>query len=146
MMRFEGPYLLGPLTSLLGIRPGMNVHVVSPPEGFMEKLLPLPDGAALVATSKTGIDLTILFAERKIDVVEKLKTLSHGMALTGAIWVVYPTTSDAAQAPTEEFIRLAAMELGLTDTKRLMLGPAWSALRLQWRPRAPRLEVPRAEA
>ena len=145
-MTFGGPYLLAPLTSLLGIRPGMTVHVVNPADGFMEVLLPLPEGAVLLDTSRTGIDLTIVFTPTKVDAVAKLSALARGMAVNGAIWAVYSTTSDSAQAPTEEFIRLAAIELGLTDTKRLMLGPAWSALRLQWRPRAPRLETPRAEA
>ena len=146
MTIFGGPYLLAPLTSLLGIRPGMSVHVVRPAEGFMEVLLPLPDGVSLIDSSKTGIDVTILFAQSKVELVERLSAAARTMAVTGAVWVVFSTTTDSPHAPTEEFIRVAAIELGLTDTRRLMLGPAWSALRLQWRPRAPRLEPPRAEA
>ena len=145
-MSFGGPLLLAPLTSLLGIRAGMNVSILNPPEGFLEALLPLPDGASLVDTSRLGLDLQLFFTTRKTELVERLGHLTHQMAVVGAIWVAFPTVADAASVPTEDFVRLAALEMGLTDTKKVMLGPAWTALKLQHRPRPPRLEPPAAEA
>ena len=145
-MTFGGPWLLAPLTSLLGIRGGMNVSVLNPPAGFLEALLPLPDGAALVDTARQGLDLQVLFTTRKTELVEKLGQLSHHMSVAGAIWVCFPTVADASAVPTEDFVRLAGLEMGLTDTRKVMLGPAWTALKLQHRARAPRPEAPAAEA
>lgn len=145
-MSFGGPYLLAPLTSMLGIRPGMNVSIINPPPGFLEVLLPLPEGAALVDTSKTGLDMQVLFTAKKTELVEKLGVMTRGMSLTGALWVCFPTASENGHAPTEDFVRLAALEMGLTDTKKLLLDPAWTALKLQWRPRSPRVETPQARA
>ena len=145
-MTFGGPYLLAPLPSLLGIRPGMLVSVLNPPDGFLEKLLPMPEGVELLDHARTGLDVTIFFTLRKVELVEKLSGLARGMAVTGTIWVCYPNAPEAPQAPTEEFVRLAGLEIGLHDNKLLLLDPAWSALRLVWRPRPARLEKPQATA
>ncbi len=145
-MTFGGPFLLAPISSLLGIRPGMNISIHHAPPGFMEALLPLPEGVALIDSSKLGLDVQVLFAAKKTEVVEWLASLSHTMSVVGSIWVCFPTTSDSPQAPSEDFVRIAALEMGLTDTRKVMLGPEWTALRLQRKARAPRLEAPSAEA
>lgn len=145
-MTFGGPLQIAPLSTMLGIRPGMNVSVLNAPAGFLEALLPLPEGASLVDTSKTGLDMQILFASRKTELIEKLVGLTRGMAVHGSVWICFPASGDGPHVPTEDFVRLAALELGLEDTKKLLLDPSWLALRLQWRPRAPRVEKPQAVA
>lgn len=112
----------------------------------MEALLPLPDGAALVDSSKLGLDVQVLFTAKKTELVERLGMASRAMSVVGSIWVCVPTAVDAAHTPSEDFVRLAALEMGLTDTRKVMLGPDWMALRLQRKPRVPRLEAPSAEA
>jgi len=146
MSSFGGPHLIASMSSMLGIRAGMNVSIHHPPEGFMEALLPLPEGAALVADAKTGLDLQVLFSSRKTEVVEKLAGLMRGMSVTGSIWVAFPTVAETIVTPTEDYVRLAALELGLADTRKLMLDPAWTALKLQWKQRPPRPELPQARA
>lgn len=145
-MSFGGPHLLAPLSSLLGIRAGMTVSVHHAPAGFLEALLPLPEGCALVDSSKLGLDVQVLFATRKPEVVEKLLALTHGMAVLGSIWVCFPTVTHAPHHPTEDFVRVAGLELGLTDTRKVMLGPDWTSLRLQWKAGRPRVELPQAQA
>ncbi len=145
-MSFGGPHLIASLSSLLGVRAGMNVSIINPPVGFLEALLPLPEGAALVDTSKLGLDMQVLFSSKKLELVDKLSSALRGMSVLGSIWACFPTVADGPLAPTEDFVRLAALEVGLTDVKKVMLGPDWTALRLQWKPRNPRLELPTATA
>lgn len=144
-MSFGPPDVIAPLTSLLGIRAGMNVSIKNAPKGFLEALLPLPEGAALVDTAKTGLDAIVLFTEKKLEVLDLLTRHIPLMSVTGAIWVVFPT-GEAPAAPSEDFVRLAGLELGLEDTRRVFLGPAWVGLKLQWRRGSPRLEKPQAQA
>lgn len=145
-MSFGGPHLIAPLPTMLGIRPGMHVSVLNAPDGFTEAFHPLPDGAELLDSAKTGIDVTIFFTSKKTELVEKLPALARGMSVTGNIWVCFPHTGDLPTTPTEEFVRLAALEIGLNDNKLVLLDPAWSGLRLVWRPRAARPEKPQATA
>lgn len=141
-MSFGPPEML---VSLLGVRPGMNVTVRNAPKGFLEALGALPDGASLVEQSKTGIDLTILFALQKLALVEHLTRAVQQMNLTGSIWVVIPSV-ETPYSPSEQFVRLAGFELGLEDNRRLMLGSEWLALRLVRRKGGTRVEKPQAEA
>lgn len=146
MSQFGGPLLFAPLPSMLGIRPGMTVSVLNAPESFLKKLQPLPDGVSLLDAAKTGLDVTIYFALKKTDLVEKLPRLAQGMAVTGSIWVCFPHASESPTSPSEDFIRLAALEVGLHDNKKLLLDPEWTGLRLVWKPRAPRPEKPQLQA
>lgn len=142
-MSFSG--LLAPLTSLFGIRPGMTVHVQSPPDGFLDALLPLPEGAVLVADSKLGLDVQVLFATTKPALLDHLSRLIQKMSVLGCVWVCFPAQQDA-YTPSEDFVRLAAVELGLTDTKKLIVTGEWNALKLQRKGSSPRPEKPQARA
>lgn len=143
---FGGPYLIASLSSMLGIRAGMNVSVLGAPEGFLEKLVPLPEGASLVDSSKSGLDLTVYFATKKTELIAHLPKLTRGMAVMGAVWVVFPSEAADVMVPNEDFVRLAALEMGLTDTKKVLLDPVWVGLKLQFRAKPPRVELPHAEA
>jgi hypothetical protein len=145
-MSFGGPFLLAPVSSLLGIRPGMTVALHHPPDGFIDALFPLPEGASIVPDAKTGLDVQVLFAVKKTEVVERLAPLTRGMAVLGSIWVCFPPESNLLHVPTEDFVRVAALELGLTDTKKVLLDPAWEGLRLQWKPRSLRADLPSVRA
>ena len=134
------------LSALLGIRPGMRVSVIHAPEGFVGRLAPLPEGVALIDNSKTGLDLTIYFSSKKTELVEKLPGLARGMAVTGHIWVCFPSATESSQCPTEDFVRMAGLEVGLSDDTKVVVDVGWTALRLAWKPRAPRLEKPQIQA
>ena len=134
------------LPMLLGIRPGMRVSVLNAPEGFLPKLAPLPEGVALIDTSKTGLDLTIYFTTKKTELVEKLPVLARAMSVTGSVWVCFPAATESSAVPTEDFVRMAALEIGLSDDKKVVVDLGWTALRLAWKPRAPRLDKPQIQA
>ncbi|MCA3012562.1 MAG: DUF3052 domain-containing protein, partial [Myxococcaceae bacterium] len=101
-MTFGPPELLA---SLLGVRPGMNVSIRNAPEGFLDALGPLPD-VALVETARTGIDLTVLFAQQKLALVDHLTRVVTQMSATGVVWVVFPA-AETPFSPSEDFVRLA---------------------------------------
>lgn len=145
-MSFDGSMLRVPLSSLLGIRPGMLVAVHAPPPGFLECLMPLPQGAALLDAAKLGIDCAVLFARKKTELVERLPVIIRGLSATGSIWVAFPHAGLDPQGPNEDFVRVAALELGMRDVKKLVLDPSWSALRVVARLAPPRAEKPEARA
>ncbi|MHB8877522.1 MAG: DUF3052 family protein [Myxococcaceae bacterium] len=137
------PYSLASLPAMLGIRAGSKISVINPPSGFAQKLNPLPDGVEFLITARTGLDVILFFTEDKLELVERLPALSRAMALTGGIWICWPKREGKA-ALTEDFVRLAALDIGLVDNKRCNIDETWSGLRLVWRPRGPRPEKPAA--
>ncbi|MFZ5467859.1 MAG: DUF3052 domain-containing protein [Myxococcota bacterium] len=139
------PYLLSPLPAMLGIRAGSKVSLLNPPPGFVQRLNPLPEGVEFLVTASTGLDVILFFTGDKVELLERLPALSRAMAVTGSIWVIWPRPKLGTQPRhtlSEDFIRLAALEMGLVDNKICVLDETWTGLRLVWRPRGPRPEKP----
>jgi hypothetical protein len=132
------------LPLLLGIREGCSLRVINPPPDFVDALAPLPGAVAIVEHAQLGIDVQVLFARRKVELIERLTTMAHNMNPAGCIWVCIPVAADAPSAPSEDFTRLAALELGLTDVRILVLSADWVALKLKRKGRAPRATLPEA--
>jgi hypothetical protein len=138
----SAPFAPGaPLLHLLGIRAGHKVSVINPPRGFVSRLNPLPDGVEFLITAQAGLDVILFFPQEAKELVERLPALSRAMAVTGGIWVCWP--ADAAGRPplSEDFVRQAALDIGLVDNKIAHLDAVWTGLRLVWRPKG-RLDKP----
>jgi hypothetical protein len=124
------------LAAVLGIRTGSKVSIINPPRGFVQRLNPLPDGVEFLVTAQTGLDVILFFTTDARELVERLPSLARAMAVTGGIWVVWPTEAmGSGYRLSEGLVRQAALEIGLTDDKRASLDESWDALRLVWRPR-----------
>ena len=130
------------LCTLLGIRSGSKVSLLNPPGGFAQRLNPLPDGVEFLITAQTGLDVILFFTDDKIELVERLPALSRALAVTGGIWVCWSKKESERGALSEDFIRLAALDIGLVDNKKGAFDERWNGLRLVWRPRGPRPERP----
>lgn len=129
------------LATVLGIKTGSKVSVINPPSGFAQRLNPLPDGVEFLITAVTGLDVILFFPADTLDLISRLPALARAMAVTGGIWICWPTEKKGPRALSEEFIRMAALDIGLTDDKRCALDDSLAGLRLVWRPRG-RIEKP----
>jgi hypothetical protein len=135
------PYALSSLAAMLGIRSGTKVSVINPPRGFVQKLNPLPDGVEFLVTAQTGLDVILFFTTDATELVQRLPALSRATTLTGGIWVCWPTGEGVKTILSEDFVRQAALDIGLVDNKICVIDEAWTALRLVRRPRG-RLDKP----
>ncbi|WP_141590776.1 MULTISPECIES: DUF3052 family protein [unclassified Myxococcus] len=129
------PYALASLPAMLGIRAGSKVSVINPPRGFVQKLNPLPDGVEFLITAVTGLDVILFFTEDPQELVQRLPALARAMALTGGIWVCWPGGEGARRDLSEDFVRHAALDIGLVDNKICIIDATWTGLRLVRRPR-----------
>jgi hypothetical protein len=129
-----------PLATLLGIKTGSKVSIINPPPGFVTRLNPLPDGVEFLITAQSGLDVILFFTEDPVDLVARLPALSRAMATLGGIWVCWPTQRERMRV-SEDFVRHAALDIGLVDNKRASIDEHWAGLRLVWRPKG-RLEKP----
>lgn len=135
------PYALASLPAMLGIRAGSKVSVINPPRGFVQKLNPLPDGVEFLITAQTGLDVILFFTHDATELVQRLPALARAMALTGGIWVCWPGGEGIKTSLSEDFVRQAALDIGLVDNKICSIDETWTGLRLVRRPRG-RLDKP----
>lgn len=135
---------LASLTTVLGIRAGSKVSIINPPAGLAQRLNPLPQGVEFLVSARSGLDLILFFTDDAKDLVERLPALSRAMAVNGAIWVCWPGPERVKGPISEDFVRQAALEIGLVDDKRCEIDESWSGLRLIWKPRS-RVDKPRLQ-
>jgi hypothetical protein len=146
------PYALASLPAMLGIRPGYKVSVINPPRGFVQKLNPLPDGVEFLITAQSGLDVILFFTTEAHELVQRLPALTRAMAVTGGIWVCWPSGEGIKTSLSEDFVRHAALDIGLVDNKICTIDATWTGLRLVRRPRGrpekpePRKRAPTAQA
>ncbi len=129
------------LCTTLGIKLGSKVSVINPPSGFVSKLNPLPDGVEFLITAQSGLDVILFFPDSARDLVERFPALARAMAVTGGIWICWRDADARRTRLSEDFVRQAALDIGLVDNKRAQLDGSLAGLRLVWRPRG-RLEKP----
>ncbi|MCL2011523.1 MAG: DUF3052 domain-containing protein [Cystobacterineae bacterium] len=130
------------LLAFLGIRTGMTLSLRNIPLEFQEKLLPLLEGVHVLEVCKTGVDMTLFFAESQKELVKHLPELSRRMSVNGKIWVFFHIDMAIEGGLSEDFVRLTALHVGLTDDRYCPQVLGWLGLRLRWRPRSKRLEKP----
>jgi Protein of unknown function (DUF3052) len=119
------------LVAKLGIKPGMELHVVDAPEDYRELVAPLPDGTRVVRTLSGTTDIVHVFSSRKAQLASALRTCRKALKPTAAVWVSWP--KKAAKLPTditEDTIREVALPLGFVDIKVCAVSDTWSGLKL----------------
>ena len=122
-----------PLAKKLGIKAGMRVTAVDPPDNYAELLAPLPEGVEVAAGEMPAgpVDILHLFTNSRDGLFRGIDEARRSIKQDGAIWVSW--YKRAAKLPTEiteETVREAALPLGLVDVKVCAVDDKWSGLKL----------------
>ena len=132
-----------PFARKLGIRAGHRVLVLEPPLGYLRKLQPLPDGAALNLKAQGQADLILLFAASRAVLLELFHKAAHTMAPRGKLWALWPRKSSGFFTDlTEQQVRAVGLSHALIDDKLISADDIWAGLRFIFKERD-RLLVPR---
>jgi hypothetical protein len=124
-----------PLPQKLGIKMGVRVGLVRPPENFIRTLGELPAGVAPrdIARGSTCYDVIICFVRRLRD-VDRDVALRKRLEPAGGLWFVWPKKTAAKSAGivtdvSENEIRARGLAAGLVDNKVCAIDDLWSGLR-----------------
>ena len=123
-----------PLPQKLGIKPGMIVVAIDPPENYRKLLGEIPSGVNLATRPVGNTKLVHLFATRRSELAKQLSSLRLKIAEDAAVWVSWPKkSSGVATDITEDVIRAVALPLGFVDIKVCAVDDIWSGLKLMIR-------------
>jgi hypothetical protein len=123
-----------PLPQKLGIKPGMIVVAIDPPDHYRQLLDPIPGGVTFATRPVGNSPFIHLFVTRRSDLAKQLLILRRKIAETGVIWVSWPKKSSRmASDVTEDVIRAVALPLGFVDIKVCAVDEIWSGLKLMIR-------------
>jgi hypothetical protein len=123
-----------PLSQKLGIKPGMIVVAIDPPDHYRKLLDPIPSGVNLATRPIGNSKFIHLFVTRRSELSKQLLILRRKIAEAGVIWVSWPKkSSEMASDVTEDVIRAVALPLGFVDIKVCAVDETWSGLKLMIR-------------
>jgi hypothetical protein len=127
-------YSSTPLPKKLCIKEGARVALVGAPEGFGAALGELPAGAEFVPASRKGLDVVLLFARSRAELVGRFEPLAARLRPDGSLWVAWPKKSSGVKTDlVEDSIRLHGLDVGLVDVKVCAVDETWSGLRFVYR-------------
>ncbi len=119
------------LATKLGIKPGIEMHVVQAPEDYRELVAPLPDGVLLAPRLSSSTDIVHLFTTRKSELQSLLRSCRARLRPDAVVWVSWPKkTAKVATDITEDTIREVALPMGFVDVKVCAVSGVWSGLKL----------------
>lgn len=119
-----------PLAQKLGIKAGFEVWTVDAPDGFVDLLEPLPDGATVTAATRPEVDMAIVFATTRTEMENRFVAAMRRVGPDGAIWVAWPKRSSGV--PTNlsgDVMRELFLPTGMVDNKVCAMDSTWSGLR-----------------
>jgi hypothetical protein len=120
-----------PLAAKLGIKAGMEVHVVGCPFSYRQLVEPLPEGVSFGDELAKELDLVHIFTTSKEDLAKALRSCRSRLGPLAVVWVSWPKKS--AKIPTdvsEDTVRELALPLGYVDIKVCAVTEVWSGLKL----------------
>lgn len=127
-------YSATPLPQKLGIKPGMIVVAIDPPDHYRKLLDPIPSGVNFATRPVGNTKFVHLFSRRRTELAKQLSILRRKIADDAMLWVSWPKkSSGVATDITEDVIRAVALPLGFVDIKVCAVDETWSGLKLMIR-------------
>lgn len=118
-----------PVAEKLGIRPGMQVAVFDPPAAYRKLLGALPAGVALEEVPAEALPLALWFVREEDGYLTGLRAMRQLVAKGSKLWVVYPKKRGTQRRGlNQNFIREAALAVGLVDYKICSVDAVWTGM------------------
>jgi len=123
-------YSSTPLVQKLGIKEGMTLAVLDPPENYWELLVGLPEDLTIADGDGSGLDFLHVFVREKADLETRLRELGRRIAQNGMIWVSWPKKASGVETDLSgDVVRQAGISAGLVDVKVCAVDEIWSGLK-----------------
>jgi hypothetical protein len=121
-----------PLAKKLQIKAGSRVLVLNPPEGYLERLEPLPDGVELAGAPGAAADVVHLFVRDRAELERDAATALGAVRPGGVLWASYPKQSaKVATDLTRDVGWDALAAAGWRVVSAVSIDDTWSALRFR---------------
>ena len=133
------------LSRKLKVEPGDRLLIVNGPPDFLDRLQPLPDGAALMTgRGDAQADVVSLFAGNRAELERDFTSALAAMKSGGRLWISYPAVEGNATDLSRNHGWHVLHAAGLTATDVVSLD-GWEAIRFQPTADVPGSAIPAAD-
>lgn len=118
----------GPLGKKLGLKPGMRVLLIGPPDGYGEIMASLGEDLEIAGDNLRALADIVFWFVRSLDDLDRGLGWFATRAAQCRVWIAWPKQAGALRCDlTLPVIRTAAREFGLVDYKIVSLDKQWSS-------------------
>ncbi len=122
------------LIKKLGIKPRQKILIMNAPDGYMQTLGTLPEGAEVKTSAKgtSNFDCVQLFVYNKADIDTHAMTVMQALKPRGLLWFAYPKKSSKVKTDiTRDIGWEGLMSMGIRPVTLISIDDTWSALRFR---------------
>jgi hypothetical protein len=102
------------------------------PDGYLNRLTPLPEGTEIVTKAAAAYDFIQFFAVRMAEIQKSVPSLLQHAAPGAVFWITYPKKTAGIDSDLSRDILAAAMtDKGWRPVSIVALDDVWSALRFR---------------
>ena len=122
------------LVDKLGIKEGMKVAILHPPENYRATLGPLPAKTVAGKKLQAETDFIQFFTKSRRELEGDFPSLKRALAQNGMLWISWPKgASKTATDLSENVVREIGLAHGLVDIKVCAVDEKWSGLKFVYR-------------
>ena len=122
-------YSSTPLIKKLGIKEGMKISIINPPDDLWKNLGEMPEIDPIQKPMK-GMDFILFFSDSRKEYESNFPKLRKLLKSNGMLWICWPKkTSKMPTDLTENIIRDFGLANGLVDVKVCAVTEQWSGLK-----------------
>lgn len=121
-----------PIVKKLGLKPGMRALFLAAPDGYVNRLAPLPEGVTAATKPAGTYEFIQFFATHMAEIEKKAPELLQSAAPGAVFWIAYPKKAAGVDSDLSRDVLAAAMtEKGWRPVSIVALDEVWSALRFR---------------
>ncbi len=117
------------LVKKLLMKPGYRMLVVNAPQGYRERLNPLPEGAAIETDMNGTYDWLLAFFKDRAEVDRLTPDLLKAAKPDGLVWFAYPKKSKTKTDISRDEGWETVHQLGWEGVTLIAVDDVWSAMR-----------------
>ena len=122
------------LADKLGLKAGQRGGFFRAPEGYLERLGPLPPGFVVVEAPGDSLDFIQFFTTSRSELAGEFPALKAALSRQGTLWISWPKGSSRIPKDlNENMVRETGLVNGLVDVKVIAIDEDWSGLKFVYR-------------
>ena len=121
-----------PLVKKLKLKPGQRAAVVNAPDGYLEALRPLPEGAEMTQQLDGTFDWVQLFVKTQAELAQAIAHVRAALKPAGMLWITFPKGTSKIQTDlTRDRGWDALQPIDLKWITLISVDDTWSAFALR---------------
>lgn len=121
------------LSAKLGVKEGMKMTLVNPPDSYLESL-ELPQTVRVLGRLGPNRDFIQAFFDRTSKLERSLPRLRDSLTSDGMLWISWPKKASGVETDLDgNVVRRLGLRSGLVDVKVCAVDDVWSGLKFVFR-------------